>query len=161
MENINQKATSKWIIVKKVLIGVICVYALSAILNVLVPDEKPVEVPKTQAQIDIEKRIAANHAASEKARIEKEQADAVAWKNSSAGKLCAKYLDWSKKTCDMVSNKEIAIGMTAEQVRLSIGKPDKINTTTTANANHEQWVYGVDYVYFDEGIVTAVQQSGR
>ena len=37
----------------------------------------------------------------------------------------------------------------------SIGSPDDINTTATAAGTHQQWVYGSNYVYVDEGKVTA------
>lgn len=53
-----------------------------------------------------------------------------------------------------------AIGMTGEQVLISSwGKPDKINRTTTATGNYEQWVYpNYKYIYLDNGIVTAIQE---
>ncbi|MBM7111517.1 hypothetical protein SAM19_04937 [Brevibacillus laterosporus] len=53
-----------------------------------------------------------------------------------------------------------AIGMTKEEVLNSAwGKPNSINKTTTANGEHEQWVYSIKkYVYFDNGYVTAIQE---
>jgi hypothetical protein len=39
------------------------------------------------------------------------------------------------------------------------GKPERINRTTTAHGDSEQWIYsfrGV-YMYLDNGILTAVQ----
>lgn len=53
----------------------------------------------------------------------------------------------------------VRIGMTKQQVLdSSWGKPGHINTTTTANGTHEQWVYGGgNYLYFDNGILTAIQ----
>ena len=53
-----------------------------------------------------------------------------------------------------------SIGMTAEEVRNSTwGKPEDINRTTTAYGVHEQWVYSnYRYIYFDNGIVTAIQE---
>jgi hypothetical protein len=52
-----------------------------------------------------------------------------------------------------------AIGMTKEKVRNSSwGEPNKINRTTTKYSISEQWVYGNGkYVYFEDGIVTAIQ----
>ncbi|MFB0831569.1 hypothetical protein ACEU2D_18440 [Brevibacillus laterosporus] len=52
------------------------------------------------------------------------------------------------------------IGMTKEEVLNSAwGKPNSINKTTTANGEHEQWVYSIKkYVYFDNGYVTAIQE---
>ena len=56
--------------------------------------------------------------------------------------------------------KEPSIGMTADEVRNSTWKnPEKVNQTITLNGKHEQWVYSGDkYVYFDNGVVTAIQK---
>lgn len=53
------------------------------------------------------------------------------------------------------------IGMTKEEVKASTwGEPEKVNTTTTTNDKHEQWVYPGDrYLYFDNGKLTAIQDS--
>lgn len=52
------------------------------------------------------------------------------------------------------------IGMTKDEVQNSLwGLPQDINKTTTANSVSEQWVYdGNRYIYFDNGIVTAIQE---
>lgn len=52
------------------------------------------------------------------------------------------------------------IGMTVDEVKNSTwGKPSKINKTTTQYGIHEQWVYSSGrYIYFDNGIVTAIQE---
>jgi hypothetical protein len=55
--------------------------------------------------------------------------------------------------------KTVVIGMTAEEV-LSIGwgKPNDINRTITAYGTREQWVYGNgNYLYFEDGILTSIQ----
>lgn len=53
----------------------------------------------------------------------------------------------------------VHIGMTPEDVLASNwGKPTDINRTTTATGVHEQWVYGNgNYLYFDNGRLTAIQ----
>jgi len=54
----------------------------------------------------------------------------------------------------------VSIGMTQERVlQSSWGRPSKVNRTTTARVSHEQWVYegGGGYLYFDNGILTAIQ----
>lgn len=54
----------------------------------------------------------------------------------------------------------IKVGMTADQVRSARhwGRPERVNTTTGAYGTREQWVYwGNRYVYFQRGIVTAIQ----
>lgn len=62
------------------------------------------------------------------------------------------------------SNKErppgVKIGDKADFVinKSSWGKPKEIHRTTTSHGTHEQWVYGDgNYLYIDNGIVTAIQ----
>jgi hypothetical protein len=52
------------------------------------------------------------------------------------------------------------IGMTTDEVLSSTwGKPQDINKTTTKYGVSEQWVYpGFFYIYFEDGIVTAIQE---
>jgi len=60
-------------------------------------------------------------------------------------------------------------GFTREQVVLSWGKPDHVNTTRTLVGIHEQWVYGEppfpkSYVYFENGLVKSwefIRNSGK
>ncbi|WP_336788446.1 hypothetical protein [Paenibacillus sp. MMO-177] len=54
----------------------------------------------------------------------------------------------------------IVIGMSTDDVLLSSwGKPKDINKTTTKYGVSEQWVYDDNrYVYFDDGIVTAIHE---
>ena len=49
--------------------------------------------------------------------------------------------------------------MTKEEVLQSNwGKPEKVNKTTNQYGVHEQWVYpGYQYLYFDDGILTSIQ----
>ena len=52
------------------------------------------------------------------------------------------------------------IGMSPEQVtkKASWGKPNHINCTTNAYGVHEQWLYGGgNYLYFENGRLTAIQ----
>jgi Protein of unknown function (DUF2845) len=54
----------------------------------------------------------------------------------------------------------VNIGMSKSQVLASCsGKPERVNTTMTAGSQHEQWVYGNNYVYFRDGVVTSIQTS--
>ena len=69
-------------------------------------------------------------------------------------------LGWSEDDIAPITAGQIRIGFTARQVRESVGRPERINTTVTAAGTHEQWVYGVgDYVYLNNGIVTSFQTS--
>jgi hypothetical protein len=74
---------------------------------------------------------------------------------------CTKNADWFLITCQRIDQNKIAVGMTADQVRLSWGKPRSINSTIVASGMREQWVYGGDYVYLDDGIVRSMQSSSR
>jgi hypothetical protein len=53
----------------------------------------------------------------------------------------------------------VSVGMTATRVlQSSWGKPGHVNRTTTALGVTEQWVYGGrSYLYFTDGILTAIQ----
>lgn len=55
--------------------------------------------------------------------------------------------------------KGVTLGMTKDQVLASSwGRPQSINTTTTSYGTREQWVYGGrNYLYFENGILTTVQ----
>jgi hypothetical protein len=55
----------------------------------------------------------------------------------------------------------VRIGMSQQEVLMSSwGRPENINRTTTASRTHEQWVYpGNQYLYFDDGRLTAIQNT--
>lgn len=78
-------------------------------------------------------------------------------------KVKTKHSAWPNDVCNTVAEKKIGIGMTTDQVRAAWGQPYKINTTTGSYGTHEQWVMsdsiGSDYVYFENGIMTSLQQS--
>lgn len=66
----------------------------------------------------------------------------------------------AKKAADIRRAKGgVSVGMTNAQVLASNwGKPESINRTTFASGEHEQWVYaGFQYLYFEDGVVTAIQ----
>jgi len=66
---------------------------------------------------------------------------------------------WGKRTWAAIRAEKVLVGMTAEQARFSWGKPDEVNVTITGGARHEQWVYGGrSYLYFDDGVLTAIQK---
>lgn len=64
---------------------------------------------------------------------------------------------WSNAMCNVVAEKKIRVGMTTEQARASWGEPERINETVTANNRREQWIYGRQYIYFNNGILTSYQ----
>lgn len=62
-----------------------------------------------------------------------------------------------------IGNREVIVGMTADEVIQSWGSPDKINKTVTSSGLDEQWIYrrkGVgndQYVYLENGVVRTIQ----
>jgi len=52
----------------------------------------------------------------------------------------------------------VLIGMSQDEVlKSSWGKPQKINRSTYKFGIHEQWVYGGGYLYFENGVLTSIQ----
>jgi hypothetical protein len=91
--------------------------------------------------------------------VSRESEDA-AFRRTSAGKIWQRHPDWDRQLCEVIAKRQIRVGMTDAQVRTAWGKPQSINSTTYASGTHEQWVYGVgQYVYFENGIMTSLQQS--
>lgn len=68
-----------------------------------------------------------------------------------------KTYKWVKKVWAAVEEGKVFIGMTAEQARMSWGKPEEVNRTITGNVKHEQWIYGESYLYFENGILSGIQ----
>ncbi len=58
---------------------------------------------------------------------------------------------------DRILKGKVKIGMTKEMCKLSWGEPKSINETITSGKKSEQWVYSDNYLYFDNGILTAIQ----
>ena len=75
----------------------------------------------------------------------------------------ARTKEWAAKDAEAARVKALPgarIGMTPKQVieKTSWGKPHHINTTTTSRSVSEQWVYGDgNYLYFENGKLTAIQ----
>lgn len=88
---------------------------------------------------------AASLESAEKLRREDAQREATAKKVDAANKAARR-------------KEGVRIGMSKEQVLASNwGKPRKINRTSGANYEHEQWVYDGGYLYFQGGLLTTVQ----
>tara|TARA_R110002096_G_C14527999_1_gene717487 strand:- start:61 stop:1287 length:1227 start_codon:yes stop_codon:yes gene_type:complete len=59
---------------------------------------------------------------------------------------------------EIIANYRVRIGMTKEMCQDSWGKPESINRTTNTYGTSEQWVYdGGNYLYFDNGKLTSIQ----
>lgn len=71
---------------------------------------------------------------------------------------CPVAQGWSERDKAYVMNGQIVIGMTPRMVRYAWGNPDRTYRTTKASGSQEQWAYGWSrHVYFDDGIVTTIQ----
>ncbi|HEY2491322.1 MAG TPA: hypothetical protein VGI33_00050 [Paenibacillus sp.] len=60
---------------------------------------------------------------------------------------------WSDKIWKAIQSQKIATGMNAEQVLMSWGGPDRINSHNKSYIRVEQWVYGNTYLYFYNGVL--------
>ena len=59
----------------------------------------------------------------------------------------------------LVSERKVAVGMTAKMVQRSWGLPKRVNSSIHASSRFEQWVYESEYVYLENGLVTSLQTS--
>lgn len=69
-------------------------------------------------------------------------------------RLKSKYSD---RDVESILSGRLRIGMTKEMCRESWGEPKRVNKTTTAYGVREQWVYSNSYLYFENGILTTIQ----
>lgn len=56
-----------------------------------------------------------------------------------------------------IKDQKVVLGMTAKQVELSWGKPEDVNRSVGSWGVHEQWVYGRQYLYLENGKVSSFQ----
>jgi hypothetical protein len=68
-----------------------------------------------------------------------------------------KSKNWSSKIWRLIEDRKVRIGMNKEQAKLSWGEPEKINRTIMKTRISEQWIYSESYLYFDNGILTSIQ----
>ena len=68
-------------------------------------------------------------------------------KNKHADMLSKKY---GKEDAEKILKGLYWIGMTKQMAEYSRGRPDKINTTVTANTTREQWIYRKFNLYLPE-----------
>ena len=57
----------------------------------------------------------------------------------------------------MKKNGIVTIGMTKNMVKQTMGYPNATHKTETAYGVSEQWVYDNRYIYFENGVVSAIQ----
>ncbi|MEJ8546638.1 copper amine oxidase N-terminal domain-containing protein [Brevibacillus borstelensis] len=72
---------------------------------------------------------------------------------------------WPNAVYEGIKQGKVAVGMTKEMVLMSVGKPEKINTSMESWGVHEQWIYPTkdkfrsNYIYFRDGIASSIQIS--
>ena len=64
---------------------------------------------------------------------------------------------YGKENTKLILEGKVCIGWSKEMCRESWGQPERINKTTTVWGVQEQWVYGYNYLYFEKGILTTIQ----
>jgi hypothetical protein len=77
--------------------------------------------------------------------------------------LAMKSFGWSNEIQELILKGELKTGMTTHMVFYAWGRPNAINETTTPDGVREQWVYEqpgskTQYLYFENGLLTAIQK---
>jgi hypothetical protein len=66
---------------------------------------------------------------------------------------------WDPKIKDAIRNQNLLLGMTADQVVLSRGRPQKTNCSVTVSGTKEQWVYDGPVLYLEDNKLTSFQEE--
>lgn len=71
----------------------------------------------------------------------------------------SRVADAEAKALKIQKKKEgVRLGMSQQDVLDSNwGRPERVNTTTTKYGVHQQWVYNRSYLYFEDGVLTSIQ----
>lgn len=96
-----------------------------------------------------------------KQKISIEQ-DVLTGKNASTTSFTLTKAEYYKKkfglkNWETIVSGKVSIGMTKEMCKTAWGEPKKINETITSKSTTEQWVYDDNYLYFTNGVLTAIQ----
>lgn len=73
--------------------------------------------------------------------------------------LARKHRAWSDEALGVVACHQVQAGLTEAQMIASWGRPEKVNSTVVGQTETQQWVYGDNYVYVEDGVVTSYQTS--
>lgn len=128
------------------------------------------QIPEATFDRYVQEKVLVNYDPAEEIQAEIRQQKAESQKKESNAKLAAakartvrieaiKAKKWPADIEQAVIDKRDHLGMTDEQVRVSIGKPQKINESGGTWGTHQQWVYGSTYLYFENGILRSYQAS--
>lgn len=65
---------------------------------------------------------------------------------------------WGQEKGQMISDGKVLLGMNKEMCVAAWGNPINVNRTMISGLTNEQWIYGWGtYLYFDNGVLTAIQ----
>jgi hypothetical protein len=129
----------------------------------------PVSPAQARRAAALRRRADAAQAASDReitAQTRRSQEDAVfsqakcSPSRSKVRRLLEQHSGWGNEDLATIACRRIQIGFDHDRVIASWGRPDHVNRTTYSFGVHEQWVYGEygsGYVYFEDGVVTAIQ----
>jgi len=120
------------------------------------------QVPGSKLANRAQQRINELRATPEMVREQAKQAERKRKKAEAEQAAKAKleeYVQAHPEFREAILAKKIGLGMSTDDVIAAWGKPDHVNTTVTAYGKHEQWVYGRQYIYFENGRVSSWQSS--
>jgi len=66
--------------------------------------------------------------------------------------------DWPPKVWDAIQSREVFVGMSADAVRLSWGKPDSTTHVVAGGKARDEWVYATGVLSFEDNVLTAVKK---
>lgn len=111
-----------------------------------------------EAVAEAAKKRAAEEEAAALKRQEEQAAEEAKFLKTRAGRIWQKHPDWPKDICEVIAQGKVRQGMTADQIRASWGKPDRIHRTVIGDHVSEQWVYDRgsqnQYLYLENGVMT-------
>ena len=117
--------------------------------------EKLAAAQAKKEQEDAIRKKQQQEAAARQKKAQEEEAAATAQRYAQrAAYLTSKYGDNNAR---LILQGKVKIGWSKEMCRESWGDPRDINRTTTATTVHEQWVYNSRYLYFENVILTTLQ----
>ena len=95
---------------------------------------------------------------STKDPIERAMDTVEAMAESRRREFVARHPELDEKSRNAILSGSVVLGMVAEAVTASIGKPVEVNRTVGSWGVHEQWVYPRNvYLYFEDGVLTSWQ----
>ena len=142
-----------------VALGCAAVLALFVVIAVIINSS---ESPSSSSSPAPSAEQAKNQEQGRKRIAEEQRAAEERYLKTKPGQIWEKHKEWGRDICRLIADGEIVVGMTKDQVRASWGRPQSVNSTVSSSGTDEQWVYGVgQYVYFENGVMTMLQQQSK